>query len=31
MKKLNFEWAKIDFAYIQGYVEYFRKIGYLKV
>lgn len=31
MKKLNFEWAKIDFAYIQGYVEYFRQIGYLKV
>lgn len=31
MRKLNFEWAQIDFEYIRDYVEYFRGIGYLEV
>lgn len=30
MKKLDFEWADIDFEYIKGYIEYFRKIGFLR-
>lgn len=31
LKKLGFEWNEIDLEYIRGYVEYFRKLGYLKV
>lgn len=31
LKKLGFEWNEIDMEYIQGYVEYFRGIGYLEV
>ncbi len=31
MRKLDFEWAQIDFEYIKDYVEYFRGIGYLEV
>lgn len=31
LKKLGFEWNKIDLEYIRGYVEYFRGIGYLKI
>lgn len=31
MRKVGFHWAKIDTDYVRGYVEYFRKIGYLKV
>jgi len=31
MKKLGFEWAEIDYDYVKGYVEYFRKLGYLAV
>ena len=30
LKKLGFEWNNIDIEYIKKYVEYFRKIGYLK-
>ena len=31
MRKLGFEWIDIDCDYVKGYVEYFRKIGYLEV
>lgn len=31
LKKVGFEWNETDFEYIRGYVEYFRKLGYLKV
>lgn len=30
LKSLGFEWSDIDFEYIRMYIEYFRKIGYLK-
>lgn len=31
MKKVGFEWARIDFDYIKGYLEYFRNLGYFEV
>lgn len=31
MKKLGFEWAKIDYDYLKSYIEYFRDLGYLEV
>ncbi len=31
LKKTGFKWNETDFEYIRGYVEYFRKLGYLKV
>ena len=31
LKRLGFEWNEIDLEYIQGYVEYFREIGYLEI
>ena len=31
MKKCGFEWAKIDYDYVKGYVDYFRNLGYLEV
>lgn len=31
LKTLGFAWSDIDFAYMKGYVEYFRKIKYLNV
>lgn len=31
LKKVGFEWTEIDVEYIKGYIEYFRKIGYLEV
>lgn len=31
LKKVGFEWNEIDMEYINGYVEYFRGIGYLKI
>ena len=31
MKKTGFEWKETNDEYIHGYMEYFRKIGYLKV
>jgi thioester reductase-like protein len=31
MNKVGFEWCKIDLEYIKGYIEYFRKLGYLEV
>lgn len=30
LQKVGFEWNDIDFDYISRYVEYFRKLGYLK-
>lgn len=30
LRNLGFEWADIDINYLRKYVEYFRKIGYLK-
>ena len=30
LRKLGFEWADIDIDYLRKYVEYFRKIGYLR-
>lgn len=31
MRKLGFEWATIDYDYVKGYVDYFRKLGYFEV
>ena len=31
LQKTGFEWPEIDFDYIKGYLEYFRKIGILGV
>jgi thioester reductase-like protein len=31
MNKVGFEWCEIDLEYIKGYIEYFRKLGYLEV
>ena len=31
LKKVGFEWKEIDMEYIRGYIEYFRKIGFLEV
>jgi thioester reductase-like protein len=31
MAKVGFEWCDIDLEYIKGYVDYFRKLGYLEV
>lgn len=30
LRRLGFEWADIDIEYLHKYVEYFRKIGYLR-
>ena len=30
LRKLGFEWSDIDIDYLRKYVEYFRKIGYLR-
>ena len=30
-KSGGFEWKETDMEYISGYVDYFRKIGYLEV
>ncbi|MBE6784208.1 MAG: amino acid adenylation domain-containing protein [Ruminococcaceae bacterium] len=30
LEKLGFDWTEIGFEYIKGYIEYFRRIGYLK-
>lgn len=31
LKQLDFEWTKIDYEYVKGYIEYFKKLGYLEV
>ena len=31
LKKIGFEWNETDVEYISGYIDYFRKIGYLEV
>ena len=31
LEKVGFEWNETDMEYISGYVDYFRKIGYLEV
>lgn len=31
LKKTGFGWKETDREYISGYIEYFRRIGYLKV
>ena len=31
LKLVGFEWNEIDYEYIRGYLEYFRKIGVLEV
>lgn len=31
LKKVGFEWKEIDLEYIRGYIEYFRKIGFLEI
>jgi thioester reductase-like protein len=31
LKQTGFEWNETDLDYIRGYVEYFRRIGYLEV
>lgn len=31
LKLVGFEWNETDYEYIRGYIEYFRKIGFLKV
>ena len=30
LKQLGFEWTKIDYEYIKGYLEYFQKIHYFE-
>ena len=30
LRQLGFEWNEIGFEYIRKYIEYFRRIGYLK-
>ncbi|MCF0261099.1 MAG: SDR family oxidoreductase, partial [Erysipelotrichaceae bacterium] len=29
LKRLGFEWTEIDHSYIQGYMKYFKNIGYI--
>ncbi|MBO5245698.1 MAG: SDR family oxidoreductase, partial [Eubacterium sp.] len=31
LKKVCFEWNETDMEYVKGYIDYFRKLGYLKV
>lgn len=31
LKNVGFEWNETDMEYIRGYIDYFRKIGYLEV
>ena len=31
LKKVGFEWNETDMEYIKGYIDYFRKLGYIKV
>ena len=31
LKKVGFEWNETDMEYIKGYIDYFRRIGYLEV
>lgn len=31
LRKVGFEWNEIDMEYLRGYIEYFRRIGYLEV
>ncbi len=31
LKQLGFEWTKIDYEYVKGYIEYFKQKGFLKV
>ena len=31
LKKAGFEWNETDIDYIRGYIDYFRRIGYLEV
>jgi len=31
LKRLGFEWTRIDYEYVKGYIEYFKKLGYLEV
>ena len=31
MRQCGFEWAEIDYDYVKGYVDYFRKLGYFEV
>lgn len=31
LKKVGFEWNETDLEYVKGYIDYFRKIGYLEV
>ena len=31
LKNVGFEWNETDMEYISGYIDYFRKIGYLEV
>lgn len=28
MKKLGFEWERVDYDYLKGYIDYFRNLGY---
>jgi len=31
LKKIGFNWSKIDYDYLKAYVEYFNRLGYLEV
>lgn len=31
LKQSGFVWRETDFTYLQGYVEYFRRLGFLEV
>lgn len=31
LKQLGFEWSKIDYEYVKGYIQYFNELGWLEV
>lgn len=31
LKQLGFEWTQIDYEYVKGYIEYYKRLGFLEV